>query len=172
MKEGSTPERAERWCAEVLRSIEYYSSNQPERAWEPGGILVLTGALAGDPEIADAVKKASTIPVEDFVSPLEAPPNFPAATYAAALGVALKKGNVWSRAASKGAVDFNLYPAEHPRLGLPVREGMIALAFMASIGGLSPLYVANANASVEVPKQQGVVAQLQQQAEAVRASQV
>ena len=77
----------------VSETLAYYDSTQEGDTKDvQNSPVVLTGELATNPGLVEAIRHASYLQVDQFQSPIECPPEFPAASYAAALGLALKSG--------------------------------------------------------------------------------
>ncbi len=150
----SPEDRARQFAEEIRRSVDYYQASQTGVTVPPETPIVVTGQMAGDFHFGHALRSAATFPVEQFVCPLEAPSEFPAGAYAAALGAALKKG--YPQRVGKGlwTVDFNVYPDELKRRPVPPKAVAATLALVAALAGIYPVYQAKqAEASTLEAKQ-------------------
>ena len=75
---------------EFERTLQFYASSHPEEPLSRTTPLFLTGGLAGDIEVLQVITAGVDYKIEPLSSPLECPPDFPIAQYAAAIGMALK----------------------------------------------------------------------------------
>ena len=107
-------ELAQRLAEYVSETLDYYNNGNYGQNGEihefQNSPVVLTGELAGDQDLVEAIRAATHVPVEQFCSPLQAPPEFPAASFAVALGLALKHGQSSQDKSGHQAIDFNVCP--------------------------------------------------------------
>jgi hypothetical protein len=76
---------------ELGKMAAFYQAGRPEVPLGPATPLLLAGDLAGDATAAALLQAEVEYPVEAFLPGVNAPPGFPAASYAASLGLALKR---------------------------------------------------------------------------------
>jgi type IV pilus assembly protein PilM len=83
--EGATLEdNIRRLADELSKTVAFYQSSHPESQLSPSTPLLLTGELADE-------TPASGLLQSEIEYPMEFPPEFPIASYAASIGLALKK---------------------------------------------------------------------------------
>ncbi|MBI4337446.1 MAG: hypothetical protein HY683_06425 [Chloroflexi bacterium] len=168
--EGSDQERAHALLGEVARSIEYYQATERSGTWEPKTPLVLTGRLADGSELGRALQSLSPLPVEPFQCPLGAAKEFPAATYASAIGVALKRGRRRPDREGWRPVDFNVLPPQYQRVLLPPRALATGLGLAAGVLLLAPVTQLRAGQEAGLRQQHAELAALQYQVRLAKAS--
>lgn len=76
---------------ELGKMAAFYQSGRPEVPLSPDTPLLLAGDLAGDSPAAALLQAETDHPVEAFLPAVDSPPDFPAASYAASVGLALKR---------------------------------------------------------------------------------
>lgn len=168
---GSTvDERSQLLAEQVAQTVEYYTANQPQQAWDPQTPIVLTGELAGDPELLQALRARSPLPVELFACPFPCPPDFPAHTYASAIGLMLKRGNRAWRNRAGTHIDFNVLPGEYTRRAITPKMAAVAVALVSGAALLVPLAGVQADKGRVLSEQRTTLVQLQRKIAAVKAN--
>lgn len=90
--EGATLEDNIRLLVDELsKTIEFYNSNHPQNPLSPTTPLLLTGELSVNTNPIELTLAEMGYPVESLMSPLELPPDLPAALFATNIGLALKR---------------------------------------------------------------------------------
>ena len=132
---------------ELSRTVEFYNSGHPEGPLSPTTPLLLTGELSTDSAVSQLIQEGAGYPVEPLVPPLILPPDLPAASYTANIGLALKKmrRKTVSRADITRFHDINInilsagYGAETPLA--VVGRVLVPVALVIAIGLLYPAYL-------------------------------
>lgn len=141
---------------EVSKIVAFHNQGHPESPLSPATPAFLTGELSGDVTVLELIQAGMEHPVEPLVMPLECPSDFPAASYAVNIGLALKK--VAPKARSKGAttlirpIDFNILPERYRARRWPVRNMLFSLAAIVAIAGLFPAYQAKTHSDGEIAR--------------------
>ena len=134
-------ELARRLAAYVSETLAYYEGGQNGEMHDvQNSPVVLTGELASDQNLVEEIRAASYVQVEQFHSPLEAPPEFPAASYAAALGLALKNGRSSKDKSGQQAIDFNVCPEEYGKPAVSTKVATTAVAILVGAALLVPVW--------------------------------
>ena len=90
--EGATLEdNIRRLADELSKTVDFYQSSHPESQLSPSTPLLLTGDLAVETPASGLLQSEIEYPIETLVPPVEFPPDFPVASYAASIGLALKR---------------------------------------------------------------------------------
>jgi len=90
--EGATLEdNIHRLADELSKTVAFYQSSHPDSPLSPSTPLLLTGDLAADTPAGGLLQTEIEYPVEPLLPPVEFPPELPIASYAASIGLALKK---------------------------------------------------------------------------------
>ncbi|MFC1913798.1 pilus assembly protein PilM [Chloroflexota bacterium] len=76
---------------ELIRTIEFYNSNNPEKPLISETPLYVSGELVGEPELAEALGNELGFPVAQLVSPLKGPKGLDPSPYLMNVGLALKE---------------------------------------------------------------------------------
>lgn len=147
---------------ELNRTVEFYHSNHPESPLKTTPPLLLTGKLSGEPAVGQYFQEAMDYPVGQLVPQMELPPGFPTASYAANIGLALKKtrGKVTAKktAEDKGTsyydINLNLLPAEYRAESHQAIAGRILIPalLVIAIGLIFPAYLVRDNATAETER--------------------
>ena len=144
-------ELARRLAAYVSETLAYYDSGQQGEIHDvQNSPVVLTGDLAGNQDLVEAIRAVSYVQVEQFYSPLEAPSDFPAASYAAALGLALKHGQSSKDKSGHQAIDFNVCPEEYSKPAVSTRAATAAVAVLVGAALLFPAWQVYDSKQLEV----------------------
>jgi type IV pilus assembly protein PilM len=89
---GASPEdNARQFLDELSKIVAFYNDNHPRQQLNQTTPLLLTGALSADATLAGIIHNEAPYPVEPLVPPLQFPDDLPVASYAANMGLALKK---------------------------------------------------------------------------------
>ncbi len=155
---------------EVSRCIALYQSSFPEDAGHRERRVVLTGQLASDSTIMQTLQAALPLPVEQFQCAYQAPQEFPAATYAAAVGLALKKGKPKANRLGQRGVDFNVLPSQQQHRVFPVKRVVAGAALVMGAVLLAPSFQATAHSEATLLEQRAELARLQRQVSLVKDS--
>jgi Tfp pilus assembly protein PilN len=90
--EGATLEdNIRRLADELTKTAAFYQSNHPDVHLSPDTPLLLTGALATETPASALLHSEIEYPIEPLVPPVEFPDKLPVASYAATIGLALKR---------------------------------------------------------------------------------
>ena len=155
-------ELARRLATYVSETLAYYDSAQHGEIHDvQNSPVVLTGDLAGDHDLVEAIRAVSYVQVEQFYSPLEAPPEFPAASYAAALGLALKNGQSSKDKSGHQAIDFNVCPEEYSKPAVSTKAATTAFAILVGAALLFPAWQVHDNSQLEVSEKYAKLAPVQ-----------
>jgi hypothetical protein len=85
------PLRLERLAAEIGRTAQFYNDSHRDDPLGPETVVYATGCLLESEENRASLAKLTPYPVQLPSPPLQLPEGFPVATYAANLGLAMKK---------------------------------------------------------------------------------
>ena len=155
-------ELARRLAAYVSETLAYYDSNQNGEVHDvQNSPVVLTGDLAGNQALVEAIRAVSYVQVEEFYSPLDAPPDFPAASYAAALGLALKSGKSSKDKSGHQAIDFNVCPEEYTKPAVSTKAATTAVAMLVGAALLFPVWQMYGDSQMEVSEKTAMLAPIQ-----------
>lgn len=89
---GATPEEnARQLVDELLKTVGFYNGSHPREPMGTGTPLLLTGALTSEAALAGLIQNEVAYPVQPLVPPLVFPDELPVASYAANIGLALKR---------------------------------------------------------------------------------
>ena len=101
--EGATlDENARQLVDELLKTVSFYNNSHPEEPISSTTPLLLTGELAPEATTVRLIQDESGYVVEPLVPQLQFPADLPVASYAANMGLALKK--IPSGTAAKGGI--------------------------------------------------------------------
>jgi Tfp pilus assembly protein PilN len=90
--EGLTLEdNIRRLADEISKTAAFYQSSQPQHQPNPAIPLLLTGDLAAETAAVELLQAQVDYPIQPLMPQIEFPPDFPVASYAANIGLALKK---------------------------------------------------------------------------------
>jgi hypothetical protein len=139
---------------DVSKIVEFHNQAHPESPLSSATPVFLTGELSEDSTACELIQAGMKHPVEPLVMPLECPSDFPAASYAVNIGLALKK--MAPKVRSKGAttivrpIDFNILPERYRARRWPVRYMLFSLVAIVAIAGLFPAYQAKTHSDAEI----------------------
>ncbi len=145
-QEEVTPEdRIRQLTDELARTVEFYNSAHLDEPLDPATPVFVTGELSSDPELRDLLQSSIQYPVEQLVSRLKCPPDFPVSQYAVNIGLALKglrSGAVFRKKDAAGfrAIDVNILPDKYRASRLPAIEtASLVIAGIVLIALLFPI---------------------------------
>lgn len=164
----------QRLADELSKTVTFYNSSHPENPLSPTTPLLLTGELSADATTSELIQAEIEYPVELLVPSLELPPDLPAASYAANMGLALKetRQKVVSKRGTTHYRDINLnilpdiyrtsiyVPRAHPSL---LRYILFPLILIIAAGLLSPIYQVKSQADAETIRLQTQLSRLSQE---------
>ena len=169
--EGATPEEnARQLVSELLKTVSFYNDSHPESPIAQDTPLLLTGELSSNAAIARLIQDDSGYNVEPLVPLLKYPSDLNVSTYAANIGLALKKETL--KPAAQGATsrfrDINInvlsgkYRKTAPR---PVSKKSIMgwLFVTAAIILLLPLYYLQNQVQSEATRRQTELSRAEQE---------
>jgi hypothetical protein len=146
--EGATLEdNIKRLANELSKTIAFYQSYSPKNSVPAETPLLLTGKLAEDVTTQGLLQATTEYNIEPLVPTLGYPPDMPAASYAANIGLALKKlpqpkpGK--EETASYSDIDINLLAEKYrkPKAPpLPVKSILLGVFLAIAIILLYPIY--------------------------------
>jgi hypothetical protein len=155
--EGATLEdNIRRLADELTKTAAFYQSSHPESQLSPATPLLLTGDLAAESPASGLLQAEVEYPVEPLVPPVELPPEFPVASYAAGIGLALKKTP--QKAAGRGEdtrfhdININILSGKYRKTRRqPLSAGHILLVtfLVLAFVFIFPLYLARTNLGAE-----------------------
>ncbi len=155
-------ELARRLAAYVSETLTYYGNNQNGDNHDvQNSPVVLTGELASNQDLVEAIRSASYVQVEQFQSPLDAPLDFPATYYAAALGLALKSGKSSKDKSGHQAIDFNVCPEEYTKPAVSTKAATTAVAMLVGAALLFPAWQVHSSSQVDVSEKTAMLAPIQ-----------
>jgi type IV pilus assembly protein PilM len=138
---------------EIMRIVEYHNRNHRQTPLTADTPALLTGSLASDTTIAQAVENGIGYPIEPLAVPFGCPPDFPVAEYAVNIGLASRSS--WPKVLKGGAIfssniiALNVLPEKYCAKPFPMRYACASFALVLAIGGLLPAYYAASDADVE-----------------------
>jgi type IV pilus assembly protein PilM len=145
--EGATLEdNIRRLVDELSKTATFYQSNHPDSQLSPSTPLLLSGDLAAEPATSGLLQSEIEYPVEPLVPPVEFPPELPLASYAASIGLALKKAP--PKALVKGEkiryydININLFAGKYRKARVkppPLRHILFGISLVIFIALLFPL---------------------------------
>jgi Tfp pilus assembly PilM family ATPase/Tfp pilus assembly protein PilN len=148
--EGATLEdNIQRLTDELSRTVGFYQSQHPENSFSPATPLLLSGELATEATTRGLLQAETEYPVENLVPPLEFPPDLPVASYAANMGLALKKMPQKMTAKGRDArchdININLLSGKYRKARarpLPPGYMFVIIFLIMAVGLLFPFYQA------------------------------
>ena len=166
----SSQDKAAQAAAEVARTVEFYNLSHPGQSVSSTTRVFLTGGLAADDSLADAVRATIDNPIEKLEPAIECPAELPVAEYAVNIGLALK-GSAARRAggvAASPALDLPIAPDGYGTS--PRRTKNLSYALLAAlvIALLFPAYNVGLSEEASVARLQMDLATVRQQLKSVR----
>ena len=147
----SLARRVQSLVEEFERTLQFYESSHPNEPIGRNTPLFLTGGLASDSEVAQAVMAGVEYKVEPLVSPLDSPPDLPVAQFAVNIGLALKSVS-YPRNAS--IPDVNILPGIYRPHPLSTRQVLLVPGLLAGMALIFPLYQMATSATTDVYRAQ------------------
>lgn len=141
---------------EVSRIVEFHNQGHPESPLGSDTPAFVTGELSEDATLFKLLQAGLEHPIELLTIPLQCPPDFPTASYAVNLGLALRK--MAPKVRSRGVatvvrpIGFNILPKGYGARRWPVRYLFFSLATMVAIAGLFPAYQAKTRIDTETAR--------------------
>ena len=155
--DGATLEdNIHRLADELSKTVAFYQSSHPDSPLSPSTPLLLTGDLAADTPASGLLQTEIEYPVEPLVPPVEFPPELPIASYAASIGLALKKTP--QKIPAKGEkvryydINIDLLAGKYRKTRAkppPVRYILFGISLAIFVVLLFPLYQARTQLSAE-----------------------
>jgi Tfp pilus assembly PilM family ATPase/Tfp pilus assembly protein PilN len=151
-KGATLEDNIRRLADELTKTAAFYLSNHPDVHLSPTTPLLLTGTMATETPASGLLQSEVEYPIEALVPPAEYPKNLPVSSYAATIGLALKKTP--PKAPPRGEhsrffdIDVNILAGKHRKpKAKPVRAGYVWLSVVLAILVvlLFPLYQARAH---------------------------
>ena len=158
---STVDERSRILADEIAQTVQYYTASQPQHAWDSEAPIVLTGGLAGDPDLVQALRAKCAMPVEPFVCPWPCPPDFPAHTYASAIGLMRKREKREKSDRGGAQIDFNVLPGEYTPRAVSPKIVAVTVALLAGVALLYPLVSKQADQGLMLSEQRTALAQSQ-----------
>lgn len=117
---------------EILRTIQFYNGNYPEKPVNPGITLYVSGEIAEEPEMFESLENELGYRVEPLISPLKCSKHLDPSNYLINVGLALKE---FGREAGPLLPNINILP--EPYRHKPISMGkMLALPAIAIAVGI------------------------------------
>jgi len=133
--------------AELKRTIEFFNSNNPEKPLDSSVPILVSGELAKEPELHDALSNEVGHPVLSISSPLKHPKELDPTPYLVNIGLALKE---LEKEAGPSVVNLNLLPAPYRTKPIPWFRIIAAPATIAVISliVLLSMFIQGASANI------------------------
>jgi len=136
-------DRAEQAAMAVTMTLGYFETYHPELVIEETTPILITGHLADDPAVVEALAERLDYPVEPLPAPVDCPPFMSFAEYAVNIGLALKASAAPGKRGGGGnraAPDMNMLPAEFSPWRPNARQVAVGVGIAALLGLLFPAY--------------------------------
>lgn len=162
-------ENARQLVDELLKTVSFYNNSHPEGPISSTIPLLLTGELSSEATAARLIQDESGYVVEPLVPQLQFPADLPVASYAANMGLALKK---IPSAAAKGGItsfhdiDVNVLSGKYRKARarpVSMKRILSLLVLTAAIALLFPMYQLLSQAKVETMRLQTELSQVDQE---------
>jgi len=155
--EGATLEdNIRRLADELSKTVAFYQSSHPDSPLSPSTPLLLSGDLAAETPASGLLQSEIEYPVEPLVPPVEFPPELPIASYAASIGLALKKSPQKIPAKGEKAryydININLLAGKYRKTRakpIPIRYILFGISLAIFVVLLFPLYQARTKLNAE-----------------------
>jgi len=134
-KAGSPEDRLSIIREELERTIKFYNSGNPEKPFEPGLPIFVSGELVEAPEARQSLADELKHTILPLPSPLKPPKGFDSSQYMVNIGLALKELSLEKRA-SAVLVDLNILPEVYRTKALTLSKVLIPLGTTAAIGAI------------------------------------
>ncbi len=173
--EGATLEdNIRRLADELLKTIEFYNNNHPEKPISNTAPLLVTGELSADAAAGELILAESGHPVEPLKLPLNLPHGFPGVLFAVNIGLALKKLPLKAAASGKATpfqdINLNILSGKFGTGSRRPSRQVILLSLAAVIGLqlLLPVNLMRSQADVETVRLQNELTGANQRVEQAR----
>jgi len=155
--EGATLEdNIRRLADELTKTAAFYQSNHPEVKLSPATPLLLTGDLAAEAPASALLQAEIEYPIEPLVPPVEFPDSLPVASYAASIGLALKRTPPKTPARGENNrffdIDINILAGKYRKpkaKPVPARYLLLGIFLVVAVVLLFPLYQAQTHLKAE-----------------------
>ncbi|HJX13552.1 MAG TPA: PilN domain-containing protein, partial [Dehalococcoidales bacterium] len=148
-RDGATLEdNIRRLADELAKMAAFYQSGHPESPLSPATPLLLTGELAAGPPAIGLLQGEVEYPVAPLLPPVALPPELPAASFTASIGLALKKTNIKTPRQGDAPfhdININIFTGKYRRSrapALPAGYIITGVLLAAAIVFLYPFYQA------------------------------
>lgn len=142
------------WTRHVLeefeRTLRFYESSYPNVTISPDTPLFLTGKLADEKDLAQAVAAGTGFNAQPVALPLRCPSDLPASLYAANLGLAVKRAPGGVR--EEGAfvmTDLDVLPPAYRARRISAKHGLVASGVVMGVALAVPMYQVADTATIE-----------------------
>ena len=134
---------------EIIRTTEFYNSNNPEKPLSPETPMYVSGELAGEPELAEALGNELGFTIAHLVSPLKSPKGLDPSPYLTNVGLAIKEITS-GKEAGPPAVNVNSLPAPYRSKPFPVLKFLAIPGIAAAMGILilMVMFIQDASATI------------------------
>ena len=134
---------------ELIRTTEFYNSNNPEKPLSPETPMYISGELAGEPELAEALGNELGFTVAHLVSPLKSPKGLDPSPYLTNVGLAIKEINS-GKEAGPSIANVNSLPAPYRSKPFPVLKFLAIPGIAAAMGILilMVMFIQDASATI------------------------
>lgn len=120
---------------EVQRTVQFYNSNNPETPIQPDSLMLVSGELSNEPELAASLAEETGFQSMPLISPLKYPDTIDPSLYLANVGLALIE---LAKEAGPLVTNFNMLPTPYqPRqislkglIYVPIAAAAIAIVFL------------------------------------------
>jgi type IV pilus assembly protein PilM len=130
---GSPENRLSIIREELERTIKFYNSGHPEKPFEPGLPIFVSGELVKAPEARQSLADELKYTILPLPSPLKPPKGFDSSQYMVNIGLAFKELSVEKRA-SAVLVNLNILPEVYRIKALTLSKVLTPLGTVAAIG--------------------------------------
>lgn len=127
---------------EVIRTIDYYNSNHLDRPMNPEAPIFLTGGLAENQSATMPLHQLFGSRIASITTLIDCPNDFPAASYAANLGLALGRDNSKKTEALAPALAVGIEEREYRPPSHSARNLLLAGVAVLALTLLFPVYQA------------------------------
>ncbi|MBI2831014.1 MAG: pilus assembly protein PilM [Chloroflexi bacterium] len=136
--------------ADLDRTIKFFNTNNPENLLSPGTPIYVSGELAGQHELLEALSNELGFPVAQLAPPLKCARDIDYNYYMVNIGLAVRRESPNGKIAGPSVATANLLPmAYRPK---PISWGRVAAlpAGLAIIGALIPLLILTQSTSANI----------------------
>ena len=121
---------------ELVRTIKFYNSSNPEKPLDPDISIFVSGELAQDSEACQSLASELKYSVLPLSSPLQCPEGLAPSRYMVNIGLALREVSLPRAKANFSVVDFNALPEVYRPKAFPLTKVLIAPAVIVMAIGL------------------------------------